>query len=267
MPDFEQGITKESFDPYAVKYEKSHLRKTGGGATFKRQKILKNLYFVTMTLYEDDLPVDVAFRPQLIENPLGKVLAQYGLHQLRMAETEKERFVTFHINGQVEGVYPGEDRAILPSKGVKSYDQAPEMSAQEITTEMLARLHQNTYDAVICNFANPDMVAHTGNLQASIKACEITDDVVGQIVREVFGLGGVVMITADHGNAEELINNTTGEVDTEHSQYPVPFIIVGKQFANQPVTLPPGILADIAPTMLKIMGLPKPPTMTGRPLI
>lgn len=267
LPDFEEGIQEEGFDPYSIKYEKTHLKQSVGGATFQRQRILRNIYFTTITRYEEGLPVDVAFPPQFVKNPICKVFAEHGLRQLRMAETEKERFVTYYMNGQQEVIFPGEDRVILPSKGAKSYDQIPEMSAAEIGSEMIKRLQQNTYDVVVCNFANADMVAHTGNLDASIKACEILDGVVGDIVKEVFSRGGVVLITADHGNAEELINNTTGEVDTEHSIYPVPFIIIGKQFMNQPTMLPTGILADIAPTMLKIMGITKPETMTGRALI
>jgi 2,3-bisphosphoglycerate-independent phosphoglycerate mutase len=267
VPNFESGIGEEGFDPYAIKYEQSHLKQATGGATFRRQKVVHNLYFVTMTRYEEGLPVDVAFPPQFVKNPICKVFAEHGLRQLRMAETEKEKFVSYYMNGQQDSFYPGEDRAILPSKGAKSYDQVPEMSAREIGSEMLARIRQDVYDVIICNFANADMVAHTGNLEASIKACEILDKVVGQITKEVFHKGGVVMITADHGNAEELINNTTGEKDTEHSIYPVPLMIIGQQFMNQPVMLPTGILADVAPTMLKIMGIQKPETMTGRALI
>lgn len=264
---FEDGVSDEGFDPYAVKYEKSHLKQTVGGATFKRKKVVKNLYFVTMTRYEEGLPVDVAFPPQFVKNPICKVFAEHGLRQLRMSESEKEKFVTYYMNGQQDVIFPGEDRAILPSKGAKSYDQVPEMSAREIASEMIARIQQNIYDVIICNFANADMVAHTGNLEATIKACEVLDDVVGQIAKEVFHRGGVVFITADHGNAEELISNSTGEKDTEHSIYPVPLIIIGQQFMNKPVMLPTGILADVAPTMLKVMGIPKPETMTGRALI
>lgn len=267
LPNFEEGALPESFDPYTIKYEKTHLKHAVGGATFKREKVLKNLYFVTMTRYEENLPVDVAFPPQFVKNPICKVFANYGLKQLRMAESEKERFVTYYMNGQQEVLYPGEERVILPSKGAKSYDQIPEMSAREIGLEMRKRLASGEYDVVICNFANADMVGHTGNLQATIQACEILDEVVGLIVHDVFNAGGVVFITADHGNAEEVVNNTTGEVDTEHSIYPVPFIIISKEYLNKPTMLPTGILADIAPTMLRVMGLNKPDTMTGRSLI
>lgn len=266
LPDFETGTKAESFDPYAVKYEKSHLKPVVSGTTFQRQVILKNLFFITMTRYEEDSPAKIAFPPQFVKDPLGKVLAQQGLRQLRMAETEKEKFVTYYMNGQQNIIFPGEDRVILPSKGAKSYDQVPEMSAREIAQEMIARLQRDEYDVVICNIANADMVAHTGNLEATIKACQITDEVVGQIVETVYQKGGVVMITADHGNAEELINNSTGEVDTEHSTYPVPLILVGPQFANQKLSLATGIMADIAPTMLKLMNIPEPESMTGRAL-
>jgi 2,3-bisphosphoglycerate-independent phosphoglycerate mutase len=265
--DFEQGMSQEGFDPYSIKYEKSHLKQATGGATFQRQKVVNNLYFVTMTRYEEGLPVDVAFPPQFVKNPICKVFAEQGLHQLRMAETEKEKFVTYYMNGQQDTIYPGEDRVILPSKGVKSYDQVPDMSTREIGNEMISRIQTGDYDVIIANLANADMVAHTGNLEASIKACEVIDEVVGQIVTEVFHRGGAVLITADHGNAEELINNSTGQVDTEHSIYPVPLMIIAQKYVNRNQMLPTGILADVAPTMLSVMGIPKPETMTGRALL
>lgn len=268
MPDFEQGIKQIAFDPYTEKYENTNIqRQPVAATTFQRQKVLQNLYFVTMTHYEENLPTDVAFPPQNIKHPLCKVFAERGLRQLRMTETEKERFVTYYMNGQVDVMYPGEDRVILPSKGVKSYDLAPEMSSQLIADEMIKRIQLGAYDVIIANLCNGDMVGHTGNLQAAIKACEILDGVVGQIVNAVYQAGGIVLITADHGNVEEMINNETGEVDTEHSTYPVPLVIIGKQFDNQPTMLPTGILADIAPTMLKLMGISKPDSMTGRALI
>lgn len=267
LPNFEQGVSDEGFDPYSIKYEQTHLAKTKGGATFRRQKVVNNLYFTTMTRYEENLPVDVAFPPQFVRNPICKVFASHGLRQLRMAETEKERFVTYYMNGQQEVMYPGEDRVILPSKGAKSYDEIPEMSTPEIADEMIKRIREDTYDVIICNIASADMVGHTGNLSATIKACEVIDEAVGRIAKEIFHKGGVMFITADHGNAEELINNQTGEVDTEHSIYPVPLMIVGKQFLNQATMLPSGILADVAPTILKVMGIAKPDTMTGRALI
>lgn len=267
LPDFEQGIKVEGFDPYSIKYDKSHISYKNPGTTFTRKKIIGNLLFTTMTRYEEGLPVNVAFPPQLIETPLGKVFSINNLQQLRIAETEKERFVTYYMNGQREEIYPGEERIIVPSKKVATYDLAPEMSAYEITMTILEKIKLNTFDAVICNLANADMVAHTGHLEATIKACEVVDECVGKIVTEVLSRNGVVLITADHGNAEELINNETGEVDTEHSIYPVPFLIIGKPYLGKTTTLPTGILADVAPTILSIMGLPKPPEMTGRELV
>lgn len=267
QPDFEKGITQEAFDPYAEKYKKTNIQKAVPKSTFKRQKVLKNLYFVTMTRYEENLPVDIAFPPQFVKHPICKVFANYGLKQLRMSETEKERFVTYYMNGQQNDIYPGEDRVILPSKGVKSYDQLPEMSAREIGFEMINRIKEDAYDVIIANICNADMVAHTGNLEATIKACEEVDLVVASIVKEVFPKGGMVLITADHGNAEEMVNDSSGQVDTEHSTYPVPFIIIGQKFINQPTMLPSGILADVAPTMLNLMGIPKPDSMTGRVLL
>ena len=267
LSDFETGgkTQEEHFDPYTE--DGGLLTPEKKTVTFTRRKVLSNLYFTTMTQYEKSFPVDVAFSPQLIENPICKVFSDYGLRQLRMAETEKERFVTYYMNGQKNEQYPGEDRIIIPSKGVKSYDELPEMSSREIATEMLKRIEANTYDVIIANFANPDMVGHTGNLEASIETCEITDELVGQIVNAVYPKEGIVLITGDHGNVEELINNDTGKVDTEHSNNPVPLLIVGKKYEGNPSTLPQGILADIAPTMLSIMGIEKPPSMTGRALI
>lgn len=268
MPDFERGIAYQAFDPYSEKYNKTNIQDLDEHIeTFQRKKKLTNLYFVTMTRYEEGVPTDVAFPPQNIKNPLCKVIADSGLRQLRITETEKERFVTYYMNGQLETIYPGEDRVIIPSKGVKSYDQAPEMSAYEIADQMIKRIQEDTYDAIITNICNGDMVGHTGNLEAAIKACEIVDDVVGKIVTIVMAKGGVVLITADHGNVEEMINNDTGAIDTEHSAYPVPLMIIGAKYMNQPTMLPSGILADIAPTMLSIMGISKPPSMTGRALI
>lgn len=268
MPDFETGIKHEAFDPYSEKYNKTNIQKDVKIIeTFDRKVKLENLYFTTMTKYEEGLTADVAFPPQNIKNPLCKVISENGLRQLRTTETEKERFVTYYMNGQEEKMYPGEDRVIIPSKGVKSYDQAPEMSSYEIAEEMIKRIETDTFDVIIANICNGDMVGHTGNFEASVKACEIVDEVVGKIVSHIMARGGVVLITADHGNVEELINNDTGEVDTEHSAYPVPLMIIGKQYMGQSAMLPTGILADVAPTMLKILGISKPSSMTGRALI
>lgn len=267
LPNFESGISSEGFDPYTVKYEHTHLKNTPSTQTFRRQKILKNIFFATMTEYERGLPASIAYPPQAVEMPLGRMISQRGLKQLRMSETEKERFVTYYFNGLREDSFANEEHVIIPSQRIATYDLAPEMSAREITNTFIDRLNTNLYDFICINFANADMVAHTGNLDATIKACEVVDECVGKIVTAVNLRGGVVIITADHGNAEELINNKTGEIDTEHSTYPVPFYIIGPMFQNKSTMLPSGILADIAPTILKLMDLPKPDSMTGRVLI
>ncbi|HZZ98431.1 MAG TPA: 2,3-bisphosphoglycerate-independent phosphoglycerate mutase [Candidatus Saccharimonadia bacterium] len=269
LPNFESGTAAEGFDPYAIKYTKSHLQQPAStGPTFQRKKIVKNIVFVTMTEYEKGLPALVAFPPEYVAMPLGRVLADHNLRQLRMAETEKERFVTYYFNGQREDPFPGEDHAIIPSQKVATYDLKPEMSAVEITRTLLEKISLNVYDVIIVNFANADMVAHTGNLEASIVACGVLDLCIGEVVNAVIGRNGVVFITADHGNAEELINNETGEVDTEHSIYPVPFIICSNEMMNRSnKNLERGILADVAPTMLKMLNIERPTDMTGRSLI
>jgi 2,3-bisphosphoglycerate-independent phosphoglycerate mutase len=256
-----------AFDPYLEKYEKNNMKQGATSTGFNRKKTISNLLFVTMTRYEDNLPVIEAFPPQPVKNPLCKIFATYGLKQLRSSETEKERFVTYYMNGQKEIIFPGEDRVILPSKGEKSYDLVPEMSAYEITQEVTNRITNGDYDAIIINLANGDMVGHTGNLEAGIKACEVVDQCVGQIARAVYQKGGNLLITADHGNVEEMIDMGTGAMDTEHSTFPVPFIVVSPKFFNQSRILPNGVLGDIAPTMLALMGIPQPDNMTGRNLL
>lgn len=271
-PNFEYvSVKQDGFDPYAIKYYKSHLVSAPlanqSRAPFDRGELIKNLYFVTMTEYETGLPARVAFPPVQIDNPLGRVIADTGLRQLRMAETEKERFVTFYFNGQREDPYQGEDRIIIPSPPVSTYDQKPEMSSIELTQTLIERINTNLYDFIVINFANPDMVGHTGNLEAGIKACEYTDKNLGHIIEAVDKFGGVVVITADHGNVEEMINLTTGAIDTEHSTNPVPLIIHAPSLSLPTQNLSRGILADVAPTILALMNLPKPPSMSGQSLI
>jgi len=269
LPNFEDAAEKRpEFDPYAVKYFRRHeaypqfLSKP-----FTRGQRIKNLFFATMTEYERALPVAVAYPPQPVVMPFGRVIAERDLRQLRIAETEKERFVTYYFNGLREDPFPAEDRIIIPSQKVPTYDLYPQMSAPEITETILERIDTGIYNVIIANLANPDMVAHTGNLQATIKACEVTDSCVGQIAQQAMSVGGAALITADHGNAEELLNIETGAVDTEHSSFPVPFIYVDSESMGNPVVLPSGILADIAPTMLQLLQIPKPQQMTGRGLL
>ncbi len=270
LPDFEQGIKKEDYDPYYEKYHKTHLKDKDEekmGTTFKRQRVINNLYFVTMTTYEKVIPADVAFAMQDIRDNIGSIFSGYGFNQLRVTENEKERMITYYMNGQRKQPYSGETWMIYPSKGSKSYADVPEMSAFEIADAIIKGVQTNQYDSIISNIANGDMVGHTGSLEAAIRACEIVDKVVGMIVDAVLAQDGIVFITADHGNVEEMINMQTGQPDTEHSIYPVPFIIANKDYLGNPRTLRSGILADIVPTMLHLMGLSKPEGMMGRVLM
>lgn len=268
-PDFRKQANEEGFDPYAVKYFKKHLPviRQNEELPFDRGEMLKDLYFVTMTRYEVNLPVDVAFLPQFVQIPLGRVISDRGYRQLRLAETEKERFVTYYFNGQREEPFPEEDRLMIPSPAVATYDLTPEMSTPQLSQALSDALAKGRYDFMVVNVACPDMVAHTGNLTATIRACEAADAFVGEAVRETLSLGGAVMVTADHGNAEELINPLTGGADTEHSLFPVPFSVVAKQWEGKPTQLQSGVLADVAPTILKLMGIEKPSSMTGKSLI
>ncbi len=245
---------------------------------FSRQ-FIKNLTFVTMTEYEAGLPVDVAFPPESITKGLTEVISDAGLVQLHIAETEKYAHVTFFFNGTREKPFANEDRVLIPSPQVASYDLEPAMSGSQITERVVKEIQTGNYDVIVANFANPDMVAHTGNVTATIKAVETVDDCVGKIVAATLEAGGVVCITADHGNAEEVLNLQTHAIDKEHSTNPVPFWIVGKEFEGKPSIagdvpngdlslMPPiGMLADVAPTFLKILGLEQPPQMTGTPLL
>lgn len=269
LDDFENTANIIGFDPYAIEFLKKHeadANQISKQHPFNRGPKIPDLLFVTMTEYEKNLPVKIAFPPQGVENPLGRVISEHGLRQLRMSESEKERFVTYYFNGLREDPFPDERRIIIPSPKVATYDKKPEMSAYETTPRLITEIQNGTYNFIVINYANPDMVAHTGNLKETIKAIEATDTCLGQLVPVILDAGGVMLITADHGNAEEMINMSTGEVDTEHNANPVPFIIVGNDFRNgQQITQ--GILADIAPTILSIMHIPTPFTMNGKNLL
>lgn len=268
LQDFEKDAYKEDFDPYTIKYFKRHIReRKDEAALFDRGERIRNLYCVTMTQYEANLPVDVAFPPQFIQMPLGRVISEHGLRQVRIAETEKERFVTYYFNGQREEPFPGEDRIILPSPAVPTYDLVPQMATPALSDLVCEKVTSDEYQFVVVNIASPDMVAHTGNLPATIAACEAADAFLASVYPVVLEHGGALVVTADHGNAEELINLETHKVDTEHSDANVPFIVATSFFRNQPIGITPGILADIAPTILDLLEIPKPSTMTGRSLL
>ena len=225
-----------------------------------------DVYFVCFTNYDETMPnVHIAFKKETLHNTFGEVVSKAGLTQLRIAETEKYAHVTFFFNGGEEKQYKGEERILVPSPKVETYDQKPEMSAYEVTDKVVEALEQDKYDVVILNFANTDMVGHTGSLQAAIKAVEAVDECVGKIVKVIEEKKGNLIITADHGNAEQMIDYKTGEPHTAHTTNPVPIILIT---SNPEYKLKEnGKLADLAPTMLDLMGIEKPEEMTGESLL
>jgi len=263
-PDRARQLTKAFVLPSFDKFEREHK---------------KDLLFVTMTEYEKELPVLVAYPPDIVRNCLAEVVSRAGLTQFHVAETEKYAHITFFLNGTVEEPFAGEDRKIIPSPKVPSYDQAPEMSAVEISKDVIKAVESDKYDVIFCNFANADMVSHTGVLEAAKKGIEAVDKSLGKIAEYVLAKDGVLLITADHGNGEEVINLETGGKVKEHSTNPVPFLIIGKEYKGQagPAGDPPegdlslmtpvGILGDVAPTILKILNIEQPPEMTGQSLL
>ena len=274
MPDFE---TLKSFD---FGYDPITNLKEGQvniGTTFERVKMPKNLFFVSMTEYHKKLPVSAcAFAPEVIQKPMSACLAEAGLRQLRMAESEKERFVTYYFDGMNESKLEGEDVIIVPSPKVPTYDIRPQMSLEKLASEFKKQIKKGIYNFTVVNVANPDMVAHTGNLKATIVAVELVDKYIGELARFVLDMDGTFYITADHGNAEELLTfpsttyfytSSKGAINTDHSNNPVPIIIVSKRFQDNPINLSKGALADVAPTILNLMGISVPQEMTGRNLL
>jgi 2,3-bisphosphoglycerate-independent phosphoglycerate mutase len=234
-------------------------------AEFEQPEVPKLSTFACLTEYDETFDLPVAYAPESYPKILGEVVADAGLQQLRIAETEKYAHVTFFFNGGVEKPFSNEDRALIPSpKDVATYDLKPSMSAPEVTDEMLRRIQLGTYDLIILNFANPDMVGHTGVLPAAISAMETVDSCVGRIVAALLDVGGCALITADHGNCEMMVDHN-GVPHTAHTTNRVPLILVDPD--NRQADLQPGILADIAPTVLGLMGLAVPAEMTGKNLI
>jgi 2,3-bisphosphoglycerate-independent phosphoglycerate mutase len=225
---------------------------------FERKKL--NVFFVCMTEYEDDIKAPIVYPPQSLKNTLGEVLSNHNLKQLRIAETEKYYHVTYFFNGGEEDPFEGEDRILIPSPKVATYDLKPEMSAYEITESVTKEIHSREYDVIILNFANPDMVGHTGVFSAAVRAIEVTDECIGKIV-SVLHEEDILIITGDHGNAEQMTELTSQELYTAHTSNPVPFIITRK------CTVCSGILADVAPTILDLLGITKPQEMDGESLI
>ena len=232
---------------------------------FPREILPKLSSYVCMTSYDETFGLPVAFGSDELKNIFAEVISNAGLNQLRIAETEKYAHVTFFFNGGREAPFPGEDRALIPSpKEVDTYDQKPEMSAYLVTEELLKRLDEDKYDVIILNFANADMVGHTGIMEAAVRAVEAVDACVGKLTDRVLQLGGAVLITADHGNAETMVDELGGP-HTAHTCDMAPFVLVDD--SRKGARLRKGVLADLAPTMLAMLAIPQPPEMTGKSLI
>lgn len=220
--------------------------------------------FVMTTEYAANIPASIAFPPEDLTNSFGDYVAQLGKTQLRIAETEKYAHVTFFFNSGNEVVYPGEDRILVPSPQVATYDLQPEMNAPIVTDKLVEAIESGKYDVIICNYANCDMVGHSGIFAAAVKAVEAIDICLGRVLEAVEKVGGEALVTADHGNVEEMFDDESGQVSTQHSTLPVPFVYVSQRTGE---ITPGGSLADVAPTMLHLMGIPQPAEMTGRNLI
>ncbi len=273
LPNFEEvntsqfGYTDEAHPQKQLKPE----------PTFIRNKIPKNLFFVTMMNYHKNIPVNaVAYDTNQIDLPFPQVLTDAKLNQLHMAESEKERFVSYYFDGYREETYQGEETSIIPSPRVSTYDKKPAMSTFKLVAEFKKRLEMDKYDFIVMNIAAPDMVAHTGNIPATIKACEATDKAVGYLIQLILEANGTLFITADHGHAEKLLlypsssfffTTAEGSMSTDHSNNPVPFIAISAQFKNSTIKMPKGSLSDIAVTLLHYMKLPIPDVMTGKNLL
>lgn len=263
LADFENtAMIIKGFDSYETKFHQKHIRPTPENTPFRRRVVLRDLVFVTMTEYEPGLPVLIAFPTETVKQTLGEVVSQTGGRQLRLSETEKERFVTYYFNGGTGEAFKGEDRLMIPSPKVATYDLKPEMSTGEIAETLVQQLDAKQYSFYVVNFACPDMVAHTGLIQPTVKAIEAADTAIGLIAQKIKEMGGVLIITADHGNAEEMVNGNGSDADTEHSTNQVPFVVVWEGRPSNMV-LKSGGLSDVAPTVLKIMGLKQPPVMDG----
>jgi len=272
LNDFNNAENAQSFDPYLIKYKHKH---TNGDTkeihTFDRPPKLNNLYFCTMTQYEKPLVEEgtkVAYAPENVDMPLGRVISENGFKQLRASESEKERFVTFYFNGQQEIAMEQEERLIVPSPKVATYDLKPEMSSVELTDAILNKLKSSLdYKFVVVNYAATDMVGHTGNIGSAVKACQTVDECVGRLASFCLAYDGALVITADHGNCEQMIDAQSGQISTEHSANPVPLIIITKELMGRSEMLTTGILADVAPTILGLLDIQIPSQMSGRNLL
>lgn len=284
---YDAGITDEFIEPFNIKDEKnnSQLIKEGDSVIFfnfridrprqltkafvteKFSKKISNLLFVTMTEYEKGLSAEIAYPTIQIEPNLGHYLAENNLKQLRISESEKERFVTYYFNGQSEIKCADEDRIIIPSPKISTYDKKPEMSAYEITEILIKNIELNKYQFILVNFANADMVGHTGDIEACKKAIQTLDECIGKIYKTTLENNYSLIITADHGNIEQKINPHTSQVSTEHTNNPVPFMFIDKDYKNKKLDFQSGKLADVGTTILALLDIKIPETMTGKNLL
>lgn len=281
---YESGVTDEFFEPTVINESTVkandviimlnfrsdralQLSQCFTESTFNnfQRELIKNVLYIGMVEYAKGYPKNVVFPKQYVNLPLGKIIDSYGLKQLKIAETEKFPHVTYFFNGGSPVVYANEDRVMIPSPNVATYDLKPEMSALPLLETLKQRITSQIYDFYLVNFANSDMVGHTGDIKAGIKAVLTVDYCVNELVQTFVRLGGAVIVTADHGNVEEMINLETKGIDTEHSLNPVPLIVAGLNITRR--NLPYGALKDVAPTILDIMGIPKPGDMTGQSLL
>ena len=244
--------------------ELSHVFLDKDFSGFNRARLPQLSQFVMLTQYAADLPAPSAFAPTALVNVLGEYLANQGKTQLRIAETEKYAHVTFFFSGGREQPFPGEERILIPSPNVATYDLQPQMSAPEVTDRIVEAIEQQKYDVIVVNYANGDMVGHTGVFSAAVQAVECLDNCLGRIVAALDKVGGEALITADHGNVEQMEDEVSGQAHTAHTCEPVPFIYIGQRSASIRAN---GVLADVAPTMLTLMGLPIPAEMTGRSIL
>ena len=243
-------------------------------SNFAREKI-NNLYFAAMTRYEDNLPIHVLFEALKIENPLAKIISDAGKTQIHIAETEKYAHITYFFNSGIENPFPKEDRIIIPTMRDSNFEENQAMSAEEITEKIIESINSKKYDFIVVNYANADMIGHTGNFNATVSAIEILDKEMGQLMTESLKSDAVLIITSDHGNADEKTDLLTGQPQTEHTANPVPFYLIANDFKREknPEEIElgkievDGILADVAPTILELMGLKQPPEMTGKSLL
>jgi 2,3-bisphosphoglycerate-independent phosphoglycerate mutase len=279
---YKQGVTDEFIKPVAIEVGEGEegTVSTNDAVVFVNfrndrtrqlterflQKGPKNLNFVTMTQYHPDYQVNIAFPQEKLTDTLGEIISRAGLRQLRVTETEKFAHLTFFMNAKREEAYEGEDRIMLDSySDIKTHDEKPEMRTPDIVREIIQDIKTGSHEVIFTNLCNCDMVGHTGNIKAAIKGIETVDKAIAEIVKEAWKRNYQIIITADHGNAEEMIDEATGEVKTAHTTNPVPFILVSNDYKK--INREEGNLADIAPTILRLLGLEKPKGMTGKSFV